>query len=57
MEWAYWCIVKVLQRIDGHRRVSEQSLSHNIDTTNSTSQNMKALYATFLGYETEHILL
>src|SRR6218665_3347049 len=40
----YWEIVKVLERIDGHRRVIDQSLSHHI-CTNTTA------YQTSVGHQ------
>jgi len=38
--------VKFLQQIDGHRRLTDQSLSHHIYTTTSTSKNIQPLYTT-----------
>src|SRR6218665_609604 len=46
----YWKIVKVLENIDGHRRVIDQSLSHHIYTITSTYQNSQPLFTTLLSY-------
>src|SRR6218665_2691796 len=46
----YWEIVKVLERIDGHRRVIDQILSNHIYISTSTYQNIQPLYITLLSY-------
>src|SRR6218665_2694502 len=42
--------VELLERIDGHRRVIDQCLSHHICTNTSTYQNNQPLYITLLSY-------
>src|SRR6218665_219935 len=46
----YYEIVKVLERINGHRRVIDQSLSKHIHTSTSRYQNNQPLYMTLLSY-------
>jgi len=46
----YWEIVKVLESIDGHRRVVDQSLSNHIYISTSTYENTQPLYIRILSY-------
>src|SRR6218665_879979 len=46
----HWEKVNFPLRIDGHRRVIDQCLSHHICTNTSTYQNNQPLYITLLSY-------